>query len=258
MPITNPLTNELGPLAAYGEYSEHGRSTETQKGTKRVFVPVNHLGGESVKYLLRQADSPVGWYTWCREAFDTAIREDRFVFLNIGYSSSHWCGVMDTQCFMNAEVAGMLNDACIAIRVDREEHPDIDAMFMEICRVQNGSAGWPLNIFLTPEAKPFFCTTWLPKRTTGQMPGITELLPRVKWMWHMQREDIYRAADVLAESVKERFDVLSGYSKPSFNGRKMKRYTAYEALDDMRRIFDIQCRHARSPDLAMYLNSSKG
>ncbi len=237
MPITNPLTNELGPLAAYGEYSEHSQVTEFQQSSKRVFVPVNHLGSESGIYLLRQANSPVGWYSWCSEAFDTARREDRFVFLNIGYSSSHWCSVMDTQCFMNSEVAGMLNSSCISVRVDREEHPDIDSLFMEICRVQNGSAGWPLNIFLTPEAKPFFCTTWLPKRTTGQMPGITELLPRVKWMWHMQRDDIYRAADVLAESVKERFDVLSGYAK---RGGKIKSYVAYEALDDMRRVFDIQ------------------
>lgn len=233
MPLNNRLTSEPGPLAAYGEYTEHSQI----QNAKKVFVPVNHLGSESGIYLLRQAHSPVGWYSWCSDAFDTARREDRFVFLNIGYSSSHWCSVMDTQCFMNSEVAGMLNDACIAIRVDREEHPDIDNLFMEICRIQNGSAGWPLNIFLTPEGKPFFCTTWLPKRTTGQMPGITELMPRVKWMWHMQRDDVYRAADTLAQSVKERFDVLSGMSK---RGGKIKHYTAYEALDDMRKVFDIQ------------------
>ena len=231
-----PLMNEFNPLAAYGEYTEEtAKSPEQQKG--KVFVPVNHLGNEKSLYLSRQANSPVGWYTWGSEAFNIARHEDRPVFLNIGYSSNHWCSVMDKECFMNSEVAGMLNDACIPVRVDREEHPELDNLFMETCRIQNGSAGWPLNIFLTPEAKPFFCTTWLPRRTTGQMPGLTALLPRVKWLWHMQREDIYRAVDVLAESVKTRFDVLSG---TRYRGGRIKSYTAYSALDDMRRIFDVR------------------
>lgn len=229
--ITNPLASELGPLSAYAEYTEEIKA----QSAKKIFVPVNHLEGEAGNYLRRQMNSPIGWYSWCIDAFNTARREDRPVFLNIGYSSSHWCSVMDVQCFMNSEVAGMLNASCIPVRVDKEEHPDIDNLFMEICRIQNGSAGWPLNIFLTPEGRPFFCTTWLPKRTTGQMPGITELLPRIKWMWNMQRDDIYRAADVLAESIKERFDVLAGG-----RGGKIRSYTAYEALDDMRRVFDIQ------------------
>ena len=130
-----PIINELGPLSAYGEYTEEAHL----KSAEKVFIPVNHLGNEASIYLNRQASSPVGWYTWGSEAFDTARREDRPVFLNIGYSSSHWCSVMDIQCFMNNEVAGLMNDSCIPVRVDREEHPDIDALFMEVCRtVQQG------------------------------------------------------------------------------------------------------------------------
>ena len=237
MPTNNYFTlmNEFNPLAAYGEYTEEIAKSPVQKG--KIFVPVNHLADEKSLYLSRQADSPVGWYSWGNEAFDIARHEDRPVFLNIGYSSNHWCSVMDKECFMNSEVAGMINDAFIPVRADREEYPELDNLFMETCRIQNGSAGWPLNIFLTPEGKPFFCTTWLPRRTTGQMPGLTVLLPRVKWLWHMQREDIYRAVDVLAESVKSRFDVLSG---TRYRGGKIKSYTAYSALDDMRKIFDVR------------------
>ena len=226
------IINEPGPLSAYGEYTEEAVIRQTEK----KFQPVNHLINSSSIYLNRQSSSPTGWYIWSQEAFDTARREDKPVFLNIGYSSSHWCSVMDTQCFMNSEVAGLMNDSCIPVRVDREEHPDIDALFMEICRIQNGSAGWPLNIFLTPEGKPFFCTTWLPRHPQGKMPGITEILPRVKWLWMMQRDDIYREAEALSLSVKTRFDELSGFRR----GGKITKTVAYNAIDDMRRVFDVR------------------
>ena len=227
-----PIINELGPLSAYGEYTEEAGI----KSAEKVFIPVNHLGNEPGIYLNRMSNSPVGWYSWGNEAFDTARREDRPIFLNIGYSSSHWCSVMDTQCFMNPEVARLMNDSCIPVRVDREDYPDIDSLFMEICKVQNGSAGWPLNIFLTPEGRPFFCTTWLPKYPQGKMPGITEILPRVKWLWMMQRDVIYREADALSLSVKERFDSLSGIRK----GGRITKGIAYTAIDDMRRVFDVR------------------
>ena len=170
MQFTESLRN-LEPLSAYGEYAE-----QSALSTKKLFVPVNHLGGELSPYLLLHAKDPVGWFSWGSDAFMTAKREDRPLFVSIGYYSEHWCRVMERDCFSDKEVAGLLNDTCIPVCVDREERPDINDLFMEVCRLQNGSAGWPLNIFLTPEGRPFFCTTWLPKRTTGHMPGITELL----------------------------------------------------------------------------------
>ena len=240
MQTANTLLSDLGPLAAYGEYSEEAYSPSKQQSRqqKKLFVPENHLGSESSPYLLRHANDPVGWYAWGDEAFQTARTQDMPVFLSIGYSSEHWCGVMGRDCFGDNEVAGMLNDICIPILVDREELPAIDNLFMEVCRIQNGSAGWPLNIFLTPEGRPFFCTTWLPKRTTGQMPGITELLPRIKWLWHMQRNDVDRSANDLADMVRERFSILSG-EKFRSSGR-IGKFTAYEALNDIRSIFNLR------------------
>ena len=240
MPIANGLMNDLGPLSAYGEYSEEVSTPSKipQYQKRKAFIPVNHLGSEQSPYLLQHADNPVGWFAWGSEAFETARNEDKPIFLSIGYSSDHWCAVMNRECFSDREVAGMLNDVCVPVKVDREERPDLDNLFMEICRIQNGSAGWPLNIFMTPEGRPFFCTTWLPKRTAGQMPGITELLPRVKWLWVMQRNDVERAADDLAEKVKERFEILSG-EKFKSSGRVGK-FTAFEALNDIRSIFDVR------------------
>ena len=240
MPYHNSLINTSGPLAAYGEYTEdtpqYSRPGLVQK--KRNFVPVNHLSGEASIYLQRYASSPVGWFTWCREAFTTAKAEDRPVFLSIGYSSNHWCRVMGRDCWNDTETAGMINDVCIPVLVDREEYPDIDALMMEICRVQNGSAGYPLNIFMTPEGLPFMCLTWLPKRTMGQMTGITEIMPRIKWLWTVQRDDVDRAAQELQQSAKERLDILSGEKFRS--GGRIGKFTAYTALDDIRSIFDIR------------------
>lgn len=240
MAPANTLLSDLGPLAAYGEYTEetYSPSRFPQQKQKKPFVPENHLAGESSPYLLRHAKDPVAWFAWGDEAFSAARNYDMPLFLSIGYSSDHWCAVMGRDCFSDSEVAGMLNEICIPVLVDREELPQVDNLFMEICRVQNGSAGWPLNIFLTPEGRPFFCTTWLPKRTTGQMPGITELLPRVKWLWHMQRNDVERSANDLAEMVKERLSILSG-EKFRSSGR-IGKFTAYEALNDIRSIFDVR------------------
>ncbi len=240
MQYPNPLINASGPLAAYGEYSEDipQYSGQGLPYTKKQFTPVNHLDVEHSPYLLRYAQSPIGWFAWGNDAFNTAMTEDRPVFLSIGYSSNHWCGVMGRDCWNDNEVAGMINDACIPVMVDREEYPDIDALMMEICRTQNGSAGYPLNIFMTPERLPFMCLTWLPKRTMGQMLGITEIMPRIKWLWTVQRNDVDRAASELAQNVRERLSILSG-EKYKSSGR-IGKFTAFQALDDIRSIFDIR------------------
>ena len=222
-------------LSSYGEYNEESgyNSQDTQKN---IFVPQNKLSDETSLYLLQHADNPVGWYAWNNEPFEIARREDRPIFLSIGYSSSHWCHVMNRDCFSDPEVAQLLNNTCVPILIDREERPDIDALFMEVCLIQNGSGGWPLNIFLTPYGKPFFTTTWLPKRTTGQMPGLTEILPRVKWLWVMQREDIERSSNELGQMIKERLDEISG----SRSGVKLSNFAAHNAFLKLRNKFDVQ------------------
>ncbi|MDR2528401.1 MAG: thioredoxin domain-containing protein [Synergistaceae bacterium] len=164
----------------------------------------NRLAGEKSPYLLQHAKNPVNWYPWGQEAFERARAEDKPVFLSIGYSSCHWCHVMERECFSDKEVAGLLNDTCVSIKVDREERPDLDALFMEVCRAQNGSGGWPLNLFLTPDGEPFFAATFLPKRTTGKMPGLADVTPRVKWLWLLQKEDVLRGAKDLVRTVAAR------------------------------------------------------
>ncbi len=228
MPISDLL-----PLTSYGEYTEE---TAAPVASGQVFTPANHLAGELSPYLKQHVSDPVGWYAWGQEAFAAARQEDKPLFLSVGFSSDHWCHIMGRECFSDGEVAGVMNEMCIPVLVDREEYPVLDYYFMEICRIQNGSAGWPLNIFLMPDGRPFFCTTWLPKRTVGQVPGITALLPRIKWLWHMQRDDVERSAHELAEQTKSRLEELSGKK----HGGRIGKYRAFEALSGLRRTFDIR------------------
>ncbi|MDR1648863.1 MAG: thioredoxin domain-containing protein [Synergistaceae bacterium] len=179
----------------------------------------NRLAGEKSPYLLRHADNPVDWHPWGKEAFELALEQDKPVFLSIGYSSCHWCHVMERESFSDYELASLLNDACVPIKVDREERPDLDALFMEVCHMQNGSGGWPLNLFLTPQGEPFFAATYLPKRTIGKMPGLADMTPRVKWLWLMQREDILRSARSIVEVLAARTAFPSGGQIGSFHVR---------------------------------------
>ncbi|MDR1977683.1 MAG: thioredoxin domain-containing protein, partial [Synergistaceae bacterium] len=170
----------------------------------------NRLANEKSPYLLQHAHNPVDWYPWGKDAFQRAREEEKPIFLSIGFASCHWCHVMEKECFDDEEVAELLNDTCVSIKVDREERPDLDALFMEICQIQNGNGGWPLNLFLTPEGEPFFAATFLPKRTIGKMPGLADVTPRVKWLWLMQREDVLRGAKSLVETLVARTTFASG------------------------------------------------
>lgn len=235
MPNADNIFFRMNDLAAYGEYSEPQPQDSSGQIPASKAEIANLLSGELSPELLQHASNPIAWQTWSPEAFNSARQLDIPVFLSIGYSSEHWCHVMNKECFSDIEVARLMNNAFIPVKLDREERPDLANLFMEVCKIQNGSAGWPLNIFLTPEAIPFFCTTWLPKRTTGQMPGITDILPRVKWLWHMQRRDVERTAEELNEMVREKFSALAGR-----HGGRIGKVKAFEALNDIRKIFDIK------------------
>ena len=128
----------------------------------------NRLASQKSPYLLQHAGNPVDWYPWAEEAFERARTEDKPVFLSIGYATCHWCHVMAHESFEDEEVASILNDHFVAVKVDREERPDIDKIYMSVCQAVTGSGGWPLSVFLTPEAKPFFAGTYFPK---GIVPG---------------------------------------------------------------------------------------
>lgn len=137
---------------------------------------LNQLKKEKSPYLLQHADNPVNWYPWCSEAFERAEKEDKPIFLSIGYSTCHWCHVMAHESFEDSEVADMLNRDFICIKVDREERPDIDAVYMSVCQAITGSGGWPLTVFLTPQQIPFYAGTYFPKKGGYGRYGLTELL----------------------------------------------------------------------------------
>jgi uncharacterized protein YyaL (SSP411 family) len=154
----------------------------------------NHLIRETSPYLLQHAYNPVDWYPWGEEAFSRAKAEDKPVFLSIGYSTCHWCHVMARESFQDEEVAALLNRSFISVKVDREERPDLDSVYMEACRAMSPSAGWPMTLLLTPEKEPFFAGTYLPKRSRRGSPGLLELLELAEEKWASEREELVRSA----------------------------------------------------------------
>jgi uncharacterized protein YyaL (SSP411 family) len=160
----------------------------------------NRLQNEKSPYLLQHKDNPVNWYPWGVEAFEAARLEDKPVFLSIGYSTCHWCHVMAHESFEDREVAETLKDF-VCIKVDREERPDIDAIYMAVCEKMTGSGGWPLTILMTPEQKPFFAGTYFPKNGRYGQPGFTELLQQAKALWDHDRQSLIDAGDQIAQTL---------------------------------------------------------
>ncbi|MDD7389027.1 MAG: thioredoxin domain-containing protein [Lachnospiraceae bacterium] len=148
---------------------------------------MNHLKNEKSPYLLQHAENPVDWYPWCAAAFEKAMKEDKPVFLSIGYSTCHWCHVMAHESFEDEEVAAVLNRDYVCVKVDREERPDIDAVYMTVCQAMNGSGGWPLTIIMTPDQKPFFAATYLPKKQRFGYAGLLDVLEKVTAVWKYNR-----------------------------------------------------------------------
>lgn len=155
----------------------------------------NRLSGQSSPYLLQHAENPVDWYPWCDEAFARAKHEDKPVFLSVGYSTCHWCHVMAHESFENPKIAEILNRYFIAVKVDREERPDIDSVYMNICQQLTGSGGWPMSIFMTAEQKPFFAGTYFPPERRYGMPGFGELLLAVAGRWETNRRELLESAE---------------------------------------------------------------
>src|SRR5262245_58460034 len=150
----------------------------------------NRLAQEKSPYLLQHAANPVDWYPWGEEAFARAQREDKPIFLSIGYSTCHWCHVMERESFENDDVAAALNADFVPVKVDREERPDVDRIYMSAMQALGQGGGWPLNVFLTPDLKPFWGGTYFPPSSAMGRPGLLELLPRLAQAWRTQREQI--------------------------------------------------------------------
>jgi len=190
----------------------------------------NRLVHEKSPYLLQHAQNPVDWYPWGDEAFSRAVREDLPVFLSVGYATCHWCHVMAHESFEDPEVAALLNKGFICIKVDREERPDIDSVYMGVCQLMTGQGGWPLTIVMTPDKKPFFAATYIPKESRFSMSGLLTLLPRITRAWHIQRQDLLLSADKILDALQPAADTISS-DEPSNE-------TLDEAYEDLLLQFD--------------------
>jgi len=170
----------------------HGQGIVKENKKKEKYV--NRLAKESSPYLLQHKNNPVDWYPWGREAFDKAKELDRPIFLSIGYSTCHWCHVMAHESFEDEQVAQLLNENYISIKVDREELPEIDHVYMSVCQAMTGKGGWPLTIIMTPSKEPFFAGTYFSKTGRFGRPGMLELLPSISDAWKNKREDLLISA----------------------------------------------------------------
>lgn len=191
----------------------------------------NRLYKEKSPYLLQHGENPVDWYPWSEEAFQKAEQEDKPVFLSIGYSTCHWCHVMAHESFEDQEVAEILNREFINIKVDREERPDIDAVYMSVCQAVTGSGGWPLTIIMTPQQKPFFAGTYFPKKGTYGRMGLTDLLERVAFLWKGNREELIEAGNEITAAIN---------LNHTGSGKEPDRKLAERAASQLARIFDVK------------------
>ena len=163
----------------------------------------NHLQHETSPYLLQHAKNPVDWYPWCDAAFARAKAEDKPIFLSIGYSTCHWCHVMAHESFEDTEIAAILNRHFISIKVDKEERPDIDSIYMSVCQALTGSGGWPTSIFMTAAQKPFLAGTYFPKDSRGSMIGFRQLLLLIHEKWESDRSVLLEQADQVVAQLKQ-------------------------------------------------------
>lgn len=164
-------------------------------------TPTNRLIHETSPYLLQHARNPVQWYPWGQEAIDLARESDRPIFLSIGYSACHWCHVMEHESFEDTDIAAVMNELFVNIKVDREERTDLDQIYMNAVQLMTGRGGWPMSVFLTPDLKPFYGGTYFPPRQRMGMPGFRDILLRVSEAWEQRREELLGSADRLTEAL---------------------------------------------------------
>jgi uncharacterized protein len=175
----------------------------------------NRLIHEKSPYLLQHVHNPVDWYPWGKEAFDKAKKENKPILLSVGYSTCHWCHVMEHESFENPEIAKLMNDNFVSIKVDREERPDIDQVYMTFVQATTGSGGWPMTVFLTPDLKPFFGGTYFPPEDKWGQPGLTRVLNKITEAWKSDRERIVASSDKIISQLQSVTEATGGAEKVS-------------------------------------------
>ena len=180
--------------------SSAGKTGQTTAAADAV---QNHLAHQKSPYLLEHANDPVDWFAWGPEAFERAKRQNKLIFLSIGYSACHWCHVMQKEDFENPQVAALLNKSFVSVLVDREERPDIDSQYMAVCEMLTGTGGWPLVIVMTPDRQPFFASTYLPRESSGGRAGMLEVLPRLEQNWKSNPARIMKSGEKLSRLLAQ-------------------------------------------------------
>jgi len=176
--------------------------------------PPNRLINEKSPYLLQHAYNPVDWYPWGDEAFEKARREEKPIFLSIGYSTCYWCHVMEREVFEDEAIAGLMNKTAVCIKVDREERPDVDRVYMSALQAMSGSGGWPMSMFLTPDLKPFFGATYIPPAERYGRPGFPQILTRIAEVWQNDRTQVVEAGERIQKYLVEQSEREIGGSAP--------------------------------------------
>ena len=199
----------------------------TPEGLKMEHKFTNRLIHETSPYLLQHAHNPVDWYPWGEEALSRAKKEDRPILLSIGYSSCHWCHVMEKESFENEEIAGIMNLRFINIKVDREERPDLDELYMNAVQVMTGSGGWPMTVFLTPDLIPFHAGTYFPPEDRGGMPGFSKVLVVVSDYYRSHREEVEKMEAQLKQALRQIVEVIP--SQESVSDKVLSK--AFNALE---------------------------
>ena len=164
----------------------------------------NHLAGESSRYLQQHVDNPVDWYPWGEEALEKARQEDKPIFLSIGYSACHWCHVMAHESFEDEATAELLNEHFVSIKVDREERPDLDRIYMDAVQAMTGSGGWPMSVFITPDGAPFYGGTYFPDEPRYNMPSFKQLLAAIAEAWEGRREELVSRGQQVVDALRDK------------------------------------------------------
>src|SRR6266403_800724 len=185
--------NDAGPTSVDARRAESAAA--------KMSGHTNRLAHEKSPYLLQHAHNPVDWFPWGEEAFAKAHKENKPIFLSIGYSTCHWCHVMEHESFENDDIAAVMNKYFVCIKVDREERPDIDRVYMTAVQATTGSGGWPRRVWLTPDLKPFFCGTYFPPDARYGRPGFKDLLQRVHDVWEGNHDGVLAQASKITESI---------------------------------------------------------
>ncbi len=225
------ITMSLAILLAFLPIMVECGSGDRKMNDNLTATGQNRLAYEKSPYLLQHANNPVDWYPWGEEAFEKARSEDKPVFLSIGYSTCHWCHVMEHESFEDTTVARLMNETFVCIKVDREERPDIDNIYMTVCQMMTRGGGWPLTIIMTPDKKPFFAGTYFPKETRFGRTGLLELIPQIKNAWINRRADILASAEQITSALQQTSSTTS-------SATDLEEITLKTSFDQLNQRFD--------------------